>query len=46
MLKRAIVSWRGRRSDPAAFRRLCVETVWLEAIEIIPVTSRLQAAVC
>ena len=32
--------------DPAAFRRLCVETPNAEFIELDKLPSRLQAAVC
>ena len=34
------------RGAPAAFRRLCVETIELELIDDFGMASRLQAAVC
>ena len=34
------------RINPAAFGRLCVETVSIRLKELVPPSSRLRAAVC
>ena len=46
VLKLALLITAGWYIYPAAFRRLCVETLFLIVIAIKAVASRLQAAVC